>query len=101
MQHVFDFNGRHRRALQRRQQNAAQTVAQRMDGVASPLITRSRHREAFTHALDALTRFRATDPLELSCEELRLAAMAIGKITGKIWVDDVLDLVFSRFCIGK
>lgn len=76
-------------------------VAESMDGVASPLITRARHRAAIGEALAALTRFDARAPLELSCEELRLAAAAIGKITGKIWVDDVLDLVFSRFCIGK
>lgn len=76
-------------------------VAEAMDGAASPLITRARHRAAIGEALAALARFDAHAPLELSCEELRLAAAAIGKITGKIWVDDVLDLVFSRFCIGK
>ncbi len=76
-------------------------IAERMESVASPLITRARHRAAIAEALSALTRFDVHAPLELSCEELRLAASAIGKITGKIWVDDVLDLVFSRFCIGK
>ncbi len=76
-------------------------IGERMESVASPLITRARHRAAIAEALAALTRFDAHAPLELSCEELRLAAAAIGKITGKIWVDDVLDLVFSRFCIGK
>lgn len=76
-------------------------VARKMDGVASPLITRARHREAMQEALAALTRFKVNDPLELVCEELRVAASAIGKITGKIWADDVLGLVFSRFCIGK
>lgn len=76
-------------------------VARRMGAVASPLITRARHREALNEASQCLANFRADAPLELTCEELRLAAVAIGKITGKIWVDDVLDLVFSRFCIGK
>jgi tRNA modification GTPase len=79
----------------------AEAVAQRMDTAASPLITRARHREALAEAAASLKRFRADAPLELVCEELRVAATAIGKITGKIWVDDVLDLVFSRFCIGK
>jgi tRNA modification GTPase len=79
----------------------AEKIAQRMDFAASPLITHARHRAAMKEALAALTRFDAHAPLELSCEELRLAGAAIGKITGKIWVDDVLDLVFSRFCIGK
>jgi tRNA modification GTPase len=76
-------------------------IATRMGAVASPLITRARHREALAEAAQCLANFRADAPLELTCEELRLAAAAIGKITGKIWVDDVLDLVFSRFCIGK
>jgi tRNA modification GTPase len=78
-----------------------QKIALRMESAASPLITRARHRAALSDALAALARFDARAPLELSCEELRLAASSIGKITGKIWVDDVLDLVFSRFCIGK
>jgi tRNA modification GTPase len=77
------------------------TIARRMESVSAPLITRARHRAALGEACAALTRFNAHAPLELCCEELRLAAAAIGKITGKIWVDDVLDLVFSRFCIGK
>jgi tRNA modification GTPase len=76
-------------------------IAQQMESAAAPLITRARHRAALMEALACLQRFKAHDPLELVCEELRLAAQAIGKITGKIWVDDVLDLVFSRFCIGK
>lgn len=82
-------------------QALTEQVARRMEHVASPLITRARHRAALQESLACLQRFNVDDPLELSCEELRLAAAAIGKITGKIWVDDVLDLVFSRFCIGK
>lgn len=76
-------------------------IAALMESATSPLITRARHRESIRAALAALERFDIHAPLEFSCEELRLAATAIGKITGKIWVDDVLDLVFSRFCIGK
>ncbi len=76
-------------------------IATRMGSVAAPLITRARHRAALIEARDALTRFDIHAPLELAIEELRLGANAIAKITGKIWVDDVLDLVFSRFCIGK
>ncbi len=76
-------------------------VEKRMDSAASPLITHARHRAALKAALESLQQFNAAAPLELTCEELRCAAAAIGKITGKIWVDDVLDLVFSRFCIGK
>ncbi len=67
----------------------------------SPLITRHRHREQLEQALASLRRFSTDLPLELACEELRQAAGAIGKITGKIQVDDVLEVIFKQFCIGK
>jgi len=76
-------------------------IAAIMDAHTPPLITRARHREALKLALQSLEKFTMNAPLELACEELRLAARAIGRITGKVAVDDVLDLVFSRFCIGK
>ena len=76
-------------------------ICQQMADAPSPLITRARHREAFLHAQSALTRFSTEAPLELMCEELRVAAQQIGKITGKITADDLLDVVFRRFCIGK
>ena len=76
-------------------------IAVLVDNAPSPLITRARHRDAFSHALAALTRFSTDTPLELMGEELRVAAHAIGKITGKITTDDLLDVVFRRFCIGK
>lgn len=76
-------------------------VVAKMGSVPAPLITRARHRESLAQALTALQQFTPDQPLELACEELRAAANQLGKITGKIWVDDVLDLVFSRFCIGK
>ena len=40
-------------------------------------------------------------PLELAAEEVRLAARAIGEITGRVDVEHVLDRLFSSFCIGK
>lgn len=76
-------------------------ILNEMSATPSPLITRTRHREALQRALDALNRFSSDTPLELQCEELRIASHAVGKITGKIDVEDVLDLVFSTFCIGK
>jgi tRNA modification GTPase len=76
-------------------------ILNEMGEAPSPLITRTRHREALQKARDALDRFSLNTPLELQCEELRIAAQAIGKITGKIDVEDVLDVVFSTFCIGK
>jgi tRNA modification GTPase len=67
----------------------------------APLITRARHRESLTRAYQALKMFHVKHGLELACEELRIAATAIGNITGKIYNDDLLDIVFREFCIGK
>ena len=70
-------------------------------GSVTPMITRARHRQLLEDALGYLDRFRVNNSLEFSCEELRSAALAIGKITGKIHVDELLDSIFKTFCIGK
>jgi tRNA modification GTPase len=69
----------------------------------SPFITRARHRHHLTQALEHLSRYAGLKEagLELKCEELRRAAVEIGKITGVIAADEVLGQIFSRFCIGK
>lgn len=65
------------------------------------LVTRARHRQAMEEAKAALDRaIKARQP-ELKAEDLRLAARAIGKIAGRVDVEDVLDLIFKEFCIGK
>lgn len=79
-----------------------QTIHERITLSESPMITRERHREALEQSLFHLKRYLdAPLELELQAEELRLAASSIAKITGQILVDDILDVVFSRFCIGK
>jgi tRNA modification GTPase len=79
-----------------------QTEAEKVvSGVASPLITRERHRVALQEAYDALGEFSLDKGIELAGEDLRIVASAIGRITGKIGVDEVLDSVFSKFCLGK
>ena len=74
-----------------------------LDG-SSALITRARHRAAFTaafgHLSDSVPLNMETES-ELVAEEFRAAAVALGRITGHVDVEDVLDHVFSRFCIGK
>lgn len=66
-------------------------------------LTRLRHVEALSECLVCLQRALVSDPsqIELVVEELRLAARALGRVTGRIGVEDVLDAVFSQFCIGK
>ena len=45
--------------------------------------------------------FSASDDVVVAAEELRYAAQEIGKITGRVGVEDVLDAIFREFCIGK
>lgn len=67
----------------------------------APSLTRQRHRFALQECVDALQRCLAAPMPELSAEDLRLAIRAIGKVTGAVDVEDVLDVVFRDFCIGK
>lgn len=68
---------------------------------ASCLMTRCRYKEALTECLENLKRFNLQKEIELSAEDIRLACRAIGKITGRVEVDEILDKIFSSFCIGK
>ena len=70
------------------------------------VITRARHRRHVELAANALDRFvmrsgQGYMALDMAAEELRLAASELGRITGAVDVEDVLDVLFSDFCIGK
>ena len=69
----------------------------------SAMVTRERHRRALEDACQALTRAGAdrTKAPELIAEDLRLALRAIGRITGRVDVEELLDVIFRDFCIGK
>ena len=67
----------------------------------APAVTRARHRHALREALAALGRALTGPEAALFAEDLRLAVRAIGRITGRVDVEDVLDVVFRDFCIGK
>ena len=79
-----------------------QKVQQKLEGDA-PALTRPRHRhalrEAYLHLQHGLAA--ASEHPELLAEDLRLAMRAIGRITGMVDVEEVLDFVFRDFCIGK
>ncbi len=80
-------------------ERAKQAVGSQTD----PVITQARHRQALETALADVTAFLAEspEPIELRAEDVRRAAQALGRITGRVDVEDVLDQIFSRFCIGK
>jgi tRNA modification GTPase len=71
----------------------------------NPVITRARHREGLEACLQDLARalagLREDRSGELVAEDLRLAARSLGRITGRVDVEDLLDVVFRDFCIGK
>jgi tRNA modification GTPase len=71
-----------------------------LGGSAAPL-TRPRHRYCLEEALSALVRAQTAKEPELFAEDVRLALRALGRIVGKVDVEDVLDIVFRDFCIGK
>ncbi|MBO0766777.1 MAG: 50S ribosome-binding GTPase, partial [Hyphomicrobiaceae bacterium] len=69
----------------------------------APVITQARHRQNLGACAEALKDYLAgaRRDLELRAEDLRRAAAAIGRITGRVDVEDVLEAIFGRFCIGK
>jgi len=78
-------------------------VAEALGREEAPALTRARHRRLVEEARDALSRALAAMDRgpELAAEDVRVAATAIGRLTGRIDVEDVLDEIFSSFCIGK
>lgn len=68
---------------------------------AAPLLTRARHREAVLKCREALSRSLEASLPELAAEDIRLAARALGRITGAVDIEELLDVIFRDFCIGK
>jgi len=75
-------------------------------GSAEPaLVTRQRQRHALEDAATALSRAveegKSNGREDIVAEELRLAARSLGRLTGRVDVEDILDVIFRDFCIGK
>jgi tRNA modification GTPase len=67
----------------------------------APRLTRARHRAALEDCRNALDRAATAEAVEMRAEDVRLAIRSLGRITGRVDVEDVLDVIFSEFCIGK
>jgi tRNA modification GTPase len=82
---------------------AAERIGAHVGAHEAPAITQVRHRRLIETCAESLAAFLAGKPheIELRAEDLRRAADALGRITGRVDVEDVLDQVFKRFCIGK
>ncbi|CAO4182898.1 tRNA uridine-5-carboxymethylaminomethyl(34) synthesis GTPase MnmE [Methylorubrum aminovorans] len=84
--------------------DAVQAAAAASLGQGDALVTRERHRAALTRAAGHLDRVAAAPagfPPELIAEDLRLAVRALGEVGGHVGVEEMLDRLFSGFCIGK
>ena len=84
--------------LLQRLERAAATL---MEEGGPPPLTRARHREALMEAHAALGRALVAPEVALAAEDLRLALRSIGRITGAVRIDELLDVIFRDFCIGK
>ncbi|NKB49310.1 MAG: tRNA uridine-5-carboxymethylaminomethyl(34) synthesis GTPase MnmE [Alphaproteobacteria bacterium] len=76
-------------------------VQVRLAASEQPPLTRARHREALVAGVAALGRASTATLPELAAEDIRIAVRSLGRITGRVDVEDVLDVIFHDFCIGK
>jgi tRNA modification GTPase len=89
--------------IQKVRETLEQRVVSALGSGEAPLATRIRHGESLREAHARLTRaLEELEPaVELAAEDVRLAARALARVTGRIGAEDILDVVFSSFCIGK
>ncbi|MQP67010.1 tRNA uridine-5-carboxymethylaminomethyl(34) synthesis GTPase MnmE [Niveispirillum sp. SYP-B3756] len=76
-------------------------VSRRYAPSGAPALTRARHRAALEECRENLQRALSAPLPELAAEDVRLAARALGRITGRVDVEELLDVIFRDFCIGK
>ena len=99
---IFKVSAKTGEGLDSLQRALAIYAEQFLAGTETALITRERHRAALQQTLAALQRAANLSGREdLLAEELRAAAAALGRLTGRVDVEDILDVIFRDFCIGK
>ncbi len=70
-------------------------------GSDTPALTRARHRQALENTYACLERSMTAPLPELAAEDLRLSVRYLGSLTGRVDIEDLLDMIFRDFCIGK
>ena len=83
------------------EQRLVDLVAPGLTAFAAPALTRARHRTALEDCRECLARSVEAEQPELLAEDVRLAVRALGRITGRVDVEELLDVIFRDFCIGK
>lgn len=81
-----------------------QAARKALESGETALVTRERHRRELETVTAHLATVRAADeatPVEFVAEDLRLAVRAIGRLTGRVDIDEIYDVIFREFCIGK
>lgn len=82
-------------------ERVGQEIERRFSASDAPSLTRARHREALEACVEHLGRAIQAQQADLRAEDVRLAMRSLGRITGRVNVEDLLDIVFRDFCIGK
>ncbi|RWL90259.1 MAG: tRNA uridine-5-carboxymethylaminomethyl(34) synthesis GTPase MnmE [Mesorhizobium sp.] len=95
------ISSRNGRGLARLLDEVGSRAAAAVGEAGDVLPSRMRHVELLQDAMDFLRAALSGHSQELRAEELRLAAERIGRIVGAVDVEDLLDVIFSQFCIGK
>ena len=95
------ISAKYKQGIDKLKDKITEIIASKFTANSNLLVTRQRYREALKETLDNLENFNLSKAIELSAEDIRLASRELGKITGQIEVDEILDKIFGTFCIGK
>lgn len=95
------ISAKYKQGIKKLTDEIIKVISSKFTSNSNLLMTRSRYREALKETTESLDNFNMHKEIELSAEDIRLAARGLGKITGQIEVDEILDKIFGSFCIGK
>ena len=79
----------------------ANLLKSKFTNINSSIITSQRHKTCLIKSIEHLNNFNLNKNIEIAAEDLRLAAHELSVVTGSINIDNILDEIFSKFCIGK